>query len=55
MDERDRQWKNSFKEEVKTVQEIHQEFEIELQRKKLVDSENKKTPSQVVPEDDSSR
>jgi translation initiation factor 4G len=34
VDERTRSWKKNFKEEVKTVQEIHQEFEIELQKKK---------------------
>lgn len=34
VDERDNKWKKNFKEEVKTVQEIHQDFEIELQKKK---------------------
>ena len=33
-DDRNNQWKKNFKEEVKTVQEIHQEFELELQKKR---------------------
>ena len=36
IDERNNQWKKSFKEEVKTIQEIHQEFEQEMRKKRLL-------------------
>jgi hypothetical protein len=34
IDQRSNQWKKLFKEEVKTVQEIHQDFEMEMQMKR---------------------
>jgi hypothetical protein len=36
IDERNNQWKKSFKEEVKTIQEIHQEFEQEMKKKRML-------------------
>ena len=36
IDERNSQWKKSFREEVKTIQEIHQEFEQEMRKKRLL-------------------
>jgi translation initiation factor 4G len=36
IDERNNSWKKNFKEEVKTIQEIHQEFEQEMRKKRML-------------------
>lgn len=36
IDERNNKWKTNFKEEVKTIQEIHKEFEQEMKKKRML-------------------